>query len=169
MKPATPIATLIATVGYVGYLRPAPGTWGSLVALPLGWLLHVIGGPWLLLTAIFLGYLAGLRATAIVTDGQPDHDPSEIVIDEVVGQWIALLPLSFGAWHTGAAITALWPGWITAFVAFRAFDISKLGPIGWADRRKGPTGVMLDDVIAGVFAALVVVAFAAVAHGVMAR
>jgi phosphatidylglycerophosphatase A len=161
-------ARLIATVGYVGYLRPAPGTWGSLVALPMGWLLHVLGGPWLLMAAIGAAYFAGLKATQKMTEGQPDHDPSEIVIDEVVGQWIALLPLSFGAWHTSAAITALWPGWITAFLAFRAFDITKVGPIGWADRKKGPTGVMLDDVIAGAFAALVVMALAGLAHGVMA-
>ncbi|QIE44417.1 phosphatidylglycerophosphatase A [Pseudohalocynthiibacter aestuariivivens] len=161
------IAALIATVCGVGHLRPAPGTWGSLAALPLGWLIHVIGGPWLLLIAIISGFIKGVWATTQVTRGSDDHDPSEIVIDEVVGQWIALLPLSFGAWHAGASITALWPGWIAAFALFRLFDIAKPGPVGWADRRGDPLGVMLDDVIAGIFAAVGVILFAAISHGVL--
>jgi len=161
------LARIIGTVCYVGYLRPAPGTWGSLVALPLGWLIHVIGGPWLLMVAILGGFIKGVWATSQLTSGTDDHDPSEIVIDEVVGQWIAILPLSFGAWHVGADILALWPGWVTAFIAFRAFDILKPGPVGWADRRNDALGVMLDDVIAGVFAALTVLVFAGVSHGLM--
>ena len=160
------ISQFIATVGYAGHLRPAPGTWGSLAALPLGWLVHILGGPWLLVAATIVAFVAGVWATAVETRGKPDHDPSEIVIDELVGQWIALWPLSFGAWHVGADITALWPGWITAFIGFRLFDILKPGPVGWADRRGDALGVMLDDVIAGVFAAIVVMALAALSHGV---
>ncbi|MFD0858140.1 phosphatidylglycerophosphatase A family protein [Roseovarius aquimarinus] len=162
------IAQLIATVGGIGYLRPAPGTWGSAAALPLGAALHLIGGPWLLLIAIIVGFAKGVWATIQMTRGADDHDPSHIVIDEVIGQWIALLPLSFGAWHVGASIFALWPGWIAAFVLFRLFDIWKPGPVGWADRKHTPFGVMLDDVIAGILAALGVIALAALAHGVMA-
>lgn len=158
------LAHLIATVCYIGHLRPAPGTWGSLAALPLAWALHGLGGPLLLAIAILAGFLKGVWATATLTRGRDDHDPSEVVIDEVVGQWIALVPVSLGAWHTGAAISALWPGWIVAFVAFRLFDIWKPGPVGWADRRKDALGVMLDDVIAGGFAALVVIVLAALAH-----
>ncbi len=58
-----------------------------------------------------------------------------------------------------------WPGWISAFVLFRLLDIWKPGPVGWADRRKGPTGVMLDDVIAGLMAAVLVTLMAGLAHG----
>jgi phosphatidylglycerophosphatase A len=58
-----------------------------------------------------------------------------------------------------------WPGWVGAFVMFRLFDIWKPWPISWADRRPGAAGVMLDDVLAGVMAALVVTAAAAVSHG----
>ncbi len=162
------IARLVATIGGVGYLRPAPGTWGSLVALPVAALLHLIGGPWLLVIAIIAIFFEGLWATTQVTRWQDDHDPSYVVVDEVVGQWIALLPLSFGAWHVGASIFALWPGWIAAFVLFRLFDIFKPGPIGWADRRHTPLGVMLDDVIAGVFAAFFVVVLAVLSHLVFA-
>ncbi|MBZ8119398.1 phosphatidylglycerophosphatase A [Roseovarius sp. LXJ103] len=158
---------IIGTVGGVGYLKPAPGTWGSLAALPLAWLLHVVAGPWLLVFAIVAGFIKGLWATSHLIKGQENHDPAYIVVDEVVGQWIAILPLSIGAAHAGVSILALWPGWIAAFVLFRFFDITKLGPIGWADRRKGPLGVMLDDVIAGVFAAIGVLIFAGIAHGLL--
>ena len=158
----------IATFGYVGHLRPAPGTWGSLAALPAGWLLHVIGGTPLLIVGVLLSFFGGWWATAEETRGQDDHDPSEIVIDEVAGQWIAILPLSIGATHANADILALWPGWICAFVLFRLFDILKPGPVGWADRRGDAIGVMLDDVIAGVFAAIGVALLAGAAHGILA-
>jgi len=161
------LAKLIGTVLGVGYIRPAPGTWGSLIALPWGWLLHVIGGFPLLLLGVFAAFFKGWWATVQMTKGQDNHDPSEIVIDELVGQWIAILPLSFAAWRMGIDITALWPGWIAAFVLFRLFDITKWGPIGWADRRDDALGVMLDDVIAGIFAAVGVLALAALVHGVM--
>ena len=89
------------------------------------------------------------------------------MIDEVAGQWLALLPVAFGAWHAGAAITALWPGWIAAFVLFRLFDIWKPGPIRWADRRGDALGVMLDDLIAGLFAGVGVAVLAGIAHGLL--
>lgn len=157
---------LIATFGYVGFLPGPAGTWGSLVALPLGYLLHLAGGPLLLVVAILAGYALGFWAARVETFEQEDLDPSHIVIDEVVGQWIALVPLSAGLWLAGAAPQVFpWPGWVGAFVFFRLFDIWKPGPVGWADRRKGPTGVMLDDVIAGALAAVAVTLLAGIAHG----
>lgn len=162
------LSHLVATVGHVGHLRPAPGTWGSLAALPLAWALHALAGPWLLVLAALAAFAAGWWATARETAGQDDPDPSEIVIDEVAGQWIAFLPVSIGAVWAGAPLTALWPGWIAAFVLFRLFDILKPGWVGRADRRGDALGVMLDDVVAGIFAALGVVLLAALSHGVMA-
>lgn len=161
------LARLIATVCYVGYLGPAPGTWGSIAAFPLGALILWFGGPWLLILAIPLAFAKGLWATAAMTRGGGDHDPSEVVIDEVVGQWIAALPVVIGAAHAGVAITALWPGLVAAFVLFRLFDIWKPGPVAWADRRADAFGVMLDDVIAGLFAAVGVMVLAVLAHGVL--
>ena len=155
---------LIATFFYVGHMRPAPGTWGSLAALPAAWVIYMLAGPWGLVIGVVTSYALGVWATAEETRGKDDHDPSEIVIDEVCGQWIALLPIAFGAASAGVAITALWPGWIAAFALFRLFDITKWGPVGWADRMHGPTGVMLDDVIAGVFAAIGVMVLAWLAH-----
>jgi phosphatidylglycerophosphatase A len=161
------LARLIGTVFGAGYLRPAPGTWGSLAALPLGWALHVLGGAQLLGAGIVIVFFAGWWATRVMTDGQADHDPSEIVVDEVVGQWIALLALSLPATRHGLDITALWPGWIAAFVLFRLFDIWKPWLVGKADRRGDALGVMLDDVIAGVFAAIFVTLIGGTWHAVM--
>ena len=161
------LATMIGTVFGVGYIRPAPGTWGSLVALPWGWLLHVLGGFPLLLLGVIAAFLKGWWATSKMTAGSDDHDPSEIVIDEVVGQWIALLPLSFAAWNNDIPIHVMWPGWIAAFALFRLFDIWKPWIIGWADRRGDALGVMLDDMIAGIFAAIGVIVLAGLAHGVI--
>ncbi|GAW34929.1 phosphatidylglycerophosphatase A [Roseovarius sp. A-2] len=161
------VTHLIATFFHVGHLRPASGTWGSLAALPCAWALHVAGGPLLLGFGVIAAFTLGTWATAQETKGKDDHDPSEIVIDEVAGQWLAFLPVSIGAAHAGVALTALWPGWITAFLAFRLFDIWKPGPIGWADRRGDALGVMLDDILAGLAAALCVMAGAAFSHGVL--
>ena len=163
------MSRIVATVFFVGYLKPAPGTWGSLAALPAAWALHTLGGPWLLILGTVAAFGLGWWATAAVTAATGVHDPSEIVIDEVVGQWIALWPVSIGAAMAGTSFTALWPGILTAFLAFRLFDIWKPGPVGWADAMDGPMGVMLDDVIAGWLAAMVVAVFAVVAHGVMLR
>ncbi|MBC7165609.1 MAG: phosphatidylglycerophosphatase A [Roseovarius sp.] len=162
------ITHLISTFFGIGHLRPAPGTWGSLAALPVAWALHMAGGPGLLALGIAVAFASGWWATHMETRGKLDHDPSEIVIDEVAGQWLAFLPVSIGAAHAGAALTALWPGWITAFLAFRLFDIWKPGPIRWADRRGDALGVMLDDILAGVAAALCVMLGAWLAHVVLA-
>ncbi len=157
---------LIGTVCGAGYLKPAPGTWGSLAALPLAWLLHRSGGFPMLLMMTGALFILGVWATTELTKGKEDHDPSEVVIDEVVGQFIALMPLSWSAWTKGLDILVLWPGWISAFVLFRLFDIWKPGLVGWADRRNDPVGVMLDDVWAGIFAAGGVIVLAGLAHGV---
>jgi phosphatidylglycerophosphatase A len=158
------LARLIGTVFYVGYMKPAPGTWGSLIALPLGFLIFQIGGIWLFLFAIIIGFFKGWWATEQMTKGRENHDPSEIVVDEVVGQWIAIAPVFYAAWRLEIDVTLLWPGWLAAFLLFRAFDIFKPWLVGWADRRDDALGVMLDDVIAGIFAAISVLILAAFFH-----
>lgn len=160
-------AKLIATFFYAGLLKPAPGTWGTLAALPVAWLLHMIGGPIALTGATIVAYYVGLKATEAYTAGSDNHDPGEVVIDEVVGMWITLFPVSFGAKMMGAEILALYPGWVIGFLAFRFFDITKLGPIGKADRRGDATGVMMDDVYAGVAAAITVIVAAYGVHAFM--
>lgn len=156
---------LIASFFNVGFIRPAPGTWGSLAALPFAYALHLVGGFWLLLIATVAVFLLGWQATKQVTQGSEDHDPSWIVIDEVVGMWIALFPVSYGAGMMGIEVYRLWPGWIAGFVLFRLFDITKPWIIGKADRLGTPMGVMLDDVFAGLFAAIGSVILASLYHG----
>ena len=166
------MSRLVASFLGVGFLRPAPGTWGSLAAVILGFLLARTGGAWLFTAATILAVaLAFWSISDLISKlGEPaHHDPSWVVVDEVAGQWIALLPVVFGAANNGVAPERLWPGWIAAFLLFRLFDVWKPGPVGWADRRHGATGVLLDDLIAGLFAALGVIVLAGLAHGVLMR
>ncbi|MEO7917144.1 MAG: phosphatidylglycerophosphatase A [Dokdonella sp.] len=134
-------------LGFGTGLSPvAPGTVGS-VAAALLWLpLREIGPVGLLLT-IIVATAIGVWASNVVIARLQIDDPGSIVWDEFVGQWITLLPL------------LIWPahdGWIVAgFLLFRLFDIWKPGPIRWADDHiKDGLGVMADDVLAGVLAAL---------------
>jgi phosphatidylglycerophosphatase A len=119
----------------------APGTAGSLVGLALGALLLMVS-PWAVAAAAALAAAGGVWA--IRAAGAKD-DPGWVVIDEIAGMLITLLPLPRPGFN----------GLIIAFVLFRLLDIAKPGPVGWADRRHGPLAVMGDDVIAGAIAALV--------------
>jgi phosphatidylglycerophosphatase A len=134
---------LVATMGGVGRLKPAPGTWGSLVVLPAALLGPV---PALLLAIVVT--LIGFYAVREVLRETPDQDPGWIVVDEAAGMLIALAGLSMTA--------SIW-GVLIAFGLFRIFDIFKPWPISWADRQKGAFGVMLDDVVAGALAALALI------------
>jgi phosphatidylglycerophosphatase A len=97
--------------------------------------------------------LIGYYAILAVTDSaEADADPGWIVIDEVAGQMLSLVTLSRLDWR----LVAL------AFALFRVFDITKPGPVGWADRRGGAFGIMLDDLIAGLCATLVLAGLQAV-------
>ncbi|MFT5649189.1 MAG: phosphatidylglycerophosphatase A [Yoonia sp.] len=160
------MSRIIATFFYVGYMRPAPGTWGSLAALPFAWIVIQFTGFTGLIFSTVIVFALGLLATKAETAGRDNHDPSEIVIDEVAGQWVALFPVAYGASMMGIDVLALWPGWIAAFALFRLFDISKPWLVGWADRRDDAMGVMLDDIIAGVFAGVGVVILGGLYHGI---
>lgn len=135
-------AMAIATFFGVGRLRPAPGTLGSLAAIPLGYLIALAGGPVALAVAALIVLVAGAKAADIYGKKSGAVDDQSIVIDEVAGLWIAALP--------AASIPALWP---LAFILFRFFDIYKPWPASYFDARKrGGWDVMLDDVVAGLFA-----------------
>lgn len=155
----------------VGLLRPAPGTWGSAAAILLGLMIDRTFGVFALLGATILITALGFWACARELRDRPGADPGEIVIDEVAGQWIALLFPAFAFWNRGLDDWAYsaWPGWVAAFLFFRLFDIWKPWIIGRADRRGDAAGVMLDDLIAGVFAGIAVMIAAGVAHGVLMR
>lgn len=136
--------TWLATWGGSGLMAPAPGTWGTLAGLPVGILLMILGGPVHLVVGIVLVTAAGWWATGQVEAMTGDHDGGYIVIDEVAGVWIALLAAS----PTPLSV-------ILAFLLFRAFDIVKPFPCNWLDQKlTGAASVMLDDIAAGLYAAL---------------
>lgn len=156
----------IATWFFVGLIPFAPGTFGSLAALPFAILLHMAGGFPVLFTATVLVFILGWWATAKETAGKEDHDPGEIVIDEVAGMWITLFPLSATLWYLDLDILILpWPGLLAGFALFRLFDIFKPWPVSWADRKSTPFGVMFDDVLAGIYAGICTTILGGLAHG----
>lgn len=142
MAPRPSPAFWIATGLGSGLSPKAPGTTGSLAALLVGVALAA-AAPWLLWLGIAVAIAAGFWAVPQVAGR--DEDPGFVVIDEWAGQFIAL-----------AALQRLnWLGVLAAFALFRLLDITKPGPVGWADRQGGAFGIMMDDVIAGLFAALI--------------
>lgn len=148
------LALVIATGLFSGYLPRMPGTWGSLLALLIGWGLIATGGAQLLNTVLALTLLIGFWAAWAFERWAGTHDAGMVTVDEFVGQWIALIPLAVAP---GASLFGLgdWAGFALAFALFRAFDIWKPWPVSWADRLPGAAGVMLDDVIAGLYAGAV--------------
>ena len=132
------ISEWIATCFKVGYLPLAPGTWGSIFAILLWWVfikdlnLYVFG------VIIVLFFIIGIVTSNIMIDELDDNDPSHIIIDELVGQWLALLFLPNGLINIAIA-----------FILFRFFDIIKPWPIPLVEKLPKGLGVMSDDVAAG--------------------
>jgi phosphatidylglycerophosphatase A len=138
----------IVTLGGLGHARTAPGSWGSAAALIAGALLIATFGSVGLILMTFLVFTLGIWACDHYEAAKGVHDSPEIIIDEVAGQWIALVPL--------AVLGAHWLWYIAAFGLFRLFDIWKPGPIGTLDQKmKGGLGTMTDDLAAGLCAAVV--------------
>jgi phosphatidylglycerophosphatase A len=140
----------------LGLLGRAPGSLGSLGSLPLAAALVLSAGPWLLLAAAVLVFFLGWRLTDLhLRDVKDAEDPQWIVIDEVAAQWAVLAALPFSL-----------PWYAAGFAAFRLFDIWKPWPVRWADRAVGGgLGVMLDDVLAALYAVAVLLgARAALEH-----
>ena len=142
-KSGTPstLVSFIATGGGSGNLPLAPGTWGSLLALPLAALLAIVGGPWLLSLATLLAFVVGVWASGRYARAVGREDPGSVVIDEIAGQWLAILPVALD-----------WRYYIVAFVLFRFTDITKPWPCRRAEQAPGGLGIMLDDIVAGFYA-----------------
>lgn len=133
------------SLGFGSGLSPfAPGTLGTLAALPLVWLAADLSLLYLGLIAV-LSFLFGIWICAQTTKALGVHDHPAIVWDEFVGYWMTMM-----------LVPKTWPWLLAGFACFRFFDIVKPWPIAWVDRRiRGGLGVMLDDAIAGVQAAAV--------------
>jgi phosphatidylglycerophosphatase A len=148
MTPPTPrsrLAVAVATFGYVGFVPMAPGTVGAAAAIPLFLLLRWAGPTSLEIAACLFLIVFGAWSARLTEEALGVEDPGPVVIDEVVGMLVSLL------W-----LPASWPVIIAAFLAFRVFDIVKPWPANRLEHVPGGWGVMADDVMAGVYANLVV-------------
>jgi phosphatidylglycerophosphatase A len=140
--PAGHPAAWLATWFGSGLLPWAPGTWGALAALPFAWGLYHWQGPVGLAVATVAVFIVGTWAADVYARLDDENDPGPVVIDEVAGQWMVLVVVepSLVAYAVG-------------FFLFRLADITKPWPASWADRSvKGGFGIMLDDILAAVYA-----------------
>ncbi|MBL0220801.1 MAG: phosphatidylglycerophosphatase A [Myxococcales bacterium] len=145
------VARAVATVGGAGYSPVAPGTCGTIVAVPLAWAMRDSG--WLMFLGVTLAVIVGgILAARRADQAWQSHDSGRIVIDEVAGYLVTV------------AFVDRSSGWVLAvgFVVFRVLDILKPPPIRWVDENvPGGTGVVLDDVAAGVMGAALMIALEA--------
>lgn len=130
------------SLGFGSGLAPvAPGTFGTLAAIPFYLLLAQLTLP-VYLAIILAGFALGVFLCGYTSDALGEHDHSGIVWDEFIGFWITMI-----------AVPSSWPWILTGFVLFRFFDIVKPWPVSLADAKmKGGFGIMIDDVLAGIYA-----------------
>ena len=147
-SPAPLWAELTATFFRIGYLRPGPGTWGSLATILLWWLAsRYIPAQSQALTAIVLGLgvtAIGVPAATQVSRATGIKDPQFVVIDEVAGQLITMI-----------AVPVSWKTALAGFILFRGFDIVKPPPVRQLERLPEGFGIVIDDVAAGLYGLLV--------------
>ena len=143
-------AWLVATALGAGRLKPGPGTWGSVAAL-VAWFAVAVGTHasaavvmWGTLAAAVIATLVGIPASTIVERESGREDPGFVVIDEVAGQWIVLI---------GTPVN--WEHALLGLALFRLFDIVKPWPVRKLERLPAGTGIMLDDVAAGILGLIV--------------
>lgn len=138
-------ATLVATFFGVGRLKPGPGTWGSVTTV-LVWALVASRLPpaartWATIAAAALVTLIGIPAATQVARASGVKDPQFVVIDEVAGQLVTLI-----------AVPLAWKTFLVGLILFRVFDMVKPPPIRWLERLPEGTGIVVDDLGAGLYA-----------------
>lgn len=137
-------ATIVATFGGVGRLRPGPGTWGSATTVLLWWLvarwIAPAWQPWAAGVLALAAVLAGIPAATQVARASGRKDPQFVVIDEVAGQLITLI-----------AVPVAWQSLLLGFILFRGFDIVKPPPVRQLERLPEGVGIVVDDVGAGLY------------------
>ena len=138
-----PIALVVGTFFYTGLSPVSSGTVGSLAAAAIYYFLPAFQNPIVLAIGIIVVLAAGIWSGGVVEQALKSQDPGIVVIDEVLGQWIALLTIQFAGNLTYV---------IVAFLFFRFFDIIKLSPARYFEKMHGGTGIMLDDAVAGLYA-----------------
>jgi phosphatidylglycerophosphatase A len=150
---------VLATWFGVGLLPVMPGTWASLIAVTCAWAIRSLCGETALAAAVVIIFASGCWAAAKIAKASASKDPRAVVIDEVAGQCLVLLlsPLDPLSCSVG-------------FLLFRIFDVWKPWPVRWADRHvPGGLGIMLDDLLAAVYAALVLSVLLAIGGAIGVR
>jgi phosphatidylglycerophosphatase A len=144
----TGFATRLATCFGIGRTPYLPGTAASIAALPLGWALTLMGWQ-AVIVAVLLVTLVGIWACDVHARASGVKDPSECVIDEVAGQWLALVPIALEGFAQD------WRAFVMALFLFRVFDMWKPWPVSAAERLGGGFGIVADDIVAGGIAAAI--------------
>ncbi|MGH9554218.1 MAG: phosphatidylglycerophosphatase A family protein [Terriglobales bacterium] len=143
-------AWLVATGLGIGHLRP-PGTWASTATVAVWWLAaHELSAAWLIpagIATVAAAVLVGIPAATIVARESGRKDPQIVVVDEIAGQLVALI-----------GVTASWKAFLAGLVLFRVFDILKPPPVRRLEQVAGGAGIVLDDLMAGVYARLALAA-----------
>ncbi|PHS71081.1 MAG: phosphatidylglycerophosphatase A [Methylophaga sp.] len=136
-------------LGFGSGLAPvAPGTFGTLAAVPIYWLMKDLSLV-IYLAILIIGFIVGIWICQKSAEWLGKDDPSAVVWDEIIGYLITMIAAPSG-----------WQWLLLGFVLFRIFDILKPWPISWADKAlHGGLGIMLDDVIAGIFAGIILQIF----------
>ena len=136
------------TLFNLGFIKFMPGTFGSLVSLPIGYIILKLFGFWIFILIITLLLAISYYAISKYLIAKKSKDPKEIIIDEFIGQFIALIFIPD---------TIL--GLLVSFLLFRFFDITKLYPVNKAEKIPGAIGVLADDVVAGLMTACIIIIF----------
>ena len=138
----------LCTLFNLGFIKFMPGTFGSLISLPIGYIILKLFGFWIFILIITLLLAISYYAIKKYLIAKKSKDPKEIIIDEFIGQFIALIFIPD---------TIL--GLLASFLLFRFFDITKLYPVNKAEKIPGAIGVLADDVVAGLMAACIIIIF----------
>lgn len=149
MKPAKVIIRLFSSFLWTGYAPIAPGTVGSLAGMVV-WFALPYKTMRIRLPIILLFFLIGLVVATLEEREMDKKDPGSVVIDEVVGMWILLILT--GCLHLRGNILKT----AVAFIMFRAFDVAKIPPMRSVEKLRGGLGIMLDDIVAAIYSAIVV-------------
>ena len=144
------LAFFISTLFYCGYFPKAPGTFGSLVSIPVIFIVcYYFGFIGLFLTIIISFFIALMAVKKVLM--YTKHDPSFVVIDEFIGQAVTFLLIADKLKYFNGIIF-----YIIGFILFRIFDVTKPFPVSYADKKiNNAFGVILDDIFAGIYAAII--------------
>ena len=149
-RPRAPLwATLVATFFGAGRLKPGPGTWGSIATVILwalaSWRIPIANRTWATIIVAVAVTLIGIPAATLVARASGLKDPQFIVIDEVAGQLVTLI-----------AVPLVWKTFVASLILFRVFDMWKPFPIRRLERLPEGTGIVVDDLGAGLYALAVI-------------